>query len=65
MHNLSELILKARRAGVTVMVTYDETAALIEGREIIESVSVIGLKGCGPFPMPALAASERMSELLA
>lgn len=65
MHNLNELILKARRSGVTVMVTYDESARMLEGREIIESVSVISLKGCGPFPMPALAAAERLSEALA
>lgn len=65
MRNLTDLIGKARENGATVLVTYDQDARISEGREIIETVAVIGLRGCGPFPMPALSATERLSELLA
>jgi hypothetical protein len=64
-HNISELIVKARGLGATVLVTYDEDAKRYEGRLIIDSVQVIGLKGCGPFTMGSHYAGERLGELLA
>lgn len=65
MRNLNDLIGKAREAGATVLVTYDHGAWINEGREIVETVAVVGLRGCGPFPMPAISAAERLGELLA
>lgn len=63
-NELIALITKARRAGVTVLCTYDADALELEGREIIETVTVIGLKGCGSFPMPAITAAERLRTAL-
>lgn len=62
---LQKLVKRAREAGATVIVTHDAKALAEEGRQIISSVKVIGMKGCGPYPMPALAAAERLRELFA
>lgn len=64
-NTIANLIAKARATGATVLVTYDASMKAAEGRDIIETVQVIGLKGCGPFPMCELAATERLSEVLA
>lgn len=58
-----ELITRARAMGATVNVTHDQVARLTEGRSVIDTVQVLGLKGCGPFAMPALDAAERLREL--
>lgn len=60
---LDTLIARARAAGATVTVTYDLAAKLDEGRDIIETVQVVGL-GIGPHPMSALGAAERLREAL-
>ena len=64
-HELLELIAKARHMGAIVNVTHDQVAHIVEGREVIDSVQVIGLKGCGPHAMPPIAAAERLRELTA
>lgn len=58
-NELNVLIAKARDNGATVLVSYDLEAEL-EGRQIIQTVQVVGIKGCGPFPMPAITAAERL-----
>lgn len=63
-NELSELIKAARIAGATVLITYDDNSMIFEGREIIDTVQVIGIKGCGPFPMPAIAACERLRQVM-
>lgn len=59
------LISKAESMGAIVHVEYDMDALIDEGRTIISEVQVSGLKGCGPFPMSAIAAAERLRELTA
>lgn len=59
---LRALISKAEAMGATVKVGYDLDALISEGRSIISDLQVSGLKGCGPFPMPALAAAERLRD---
>lgn len=61
---LLELISQARAQGATVHVDYDRQAEVDEGRILIAAVQVVGLKGCGPHPMPPLYASERLRECL-
>lgn len=60
---LAKLISKAESMGATVQVEYDLDTLIDEGRSIINEVQVSGLKGCGPFPMSAIAAAERLREL--
>lgn len=60
---LQDLISKARAKGAIVKVTFDAEADLNEGRQIIDTVQVAGLMGCGPSPMPAIAAAERLRTL--
>lgn len=60
---LNDLIAKARARGAVVKVTLDPVALHKEGREIIDTVQVSGLKGCGPFPMTALGAAERLRQI--
>ncbi|MDQ0655145.1 hypothetical protein [Pseudomonas cedrina] len=62
---LKALISKAEAMGATVQVGYDMDALIGEGRSIICDVQVSGLKGCGPFPMQAITAAERLRELTA
>lgn len=62
---LKALIAKAEAAGATVSVDYDRDAFINEGREIVEFVTVQGLKGCGLYPMSALSAGERLRQALA
>lgn len=62
---LRVLISKAETMGAKVEVGYDMDALIAEGRSIITDVQVSGLKGCGQFPMSALAAAERLRELTA
>ena len=62
---LKTLISKAEAMGATVQVGYDMDALISEGRSIICEVQVSGLKGCGPFPMQAITAAERLRELTA
>lgn len=61
---LNSLIEKARAAGATVNVTHDAAAKSEEGRDIIETVQVIGLRGCGPHPMSPISAAERLRGLV-
>lgn len=60
---LKGLIKKAESLGAHVDVEYDMLAMGCEGRALIVSVQVTGLSGIGPFPMPALAAAERLRSL--
>lgn len=62
---LHALISKAEARGATVQVDYDMNALVSEGRSIICAIQVFGLKGCGPYPMPAITAAERLRELTA
>lgn len=62
---LNALISKAEAMGATVQIGYDMDALICEGRSIICGVQVSGLKGCGPFPMSAITAAERLRELTA
>jgi hypothetical protein len=59
------LISKAEGMGAVVHVEWDLDALIDEGRSIITEVQVSGLKGCGPYPMSAITASERLRELTA
>lgn len=59
---LVNLIRRARWQGAIVTVTFDQKAQSEEGREIISTVQIAGLKGCGPHPMSAIAAAERLRE---
>lgn len=61
---LQHLITLAEKAGAKVTVTHDNAAAQSEGRQLIQSVLVTGLPGCGPHPMPPIAAGERLRECL-
>lgn len=62
---LKVLIQKAEAMGATVSVGYDMDALINEGRSMINAVQVSGLKGCGPFPMQAITAAERLRVLTA
>lgn len=62
---LANLIEKARTMGAVVQVTYDEALRAAEGRVVIETILVSGLKGCGVHPMSAIGAAERLRELTA
>lgn len=59
-----DLIEKARSLGATVNVTYSEKAKLEEGRDIIQTVQISGLRGCGPHPMAPIAAAEILRTLV-
>ena len=61
---LTELIARLKRNGVSVFITYDKRAQA-EGREIIDTVQVAGVFGIGPFPMSAIGAAEAMRRVLA
>ena len=60
---IRSLIKKARANGAIVNVAYDSTAKKLEGRDIVSSVQVIGLKGFGHYPVGPIAFAERMREL--
>lgn len=62
---LRQLIQDIRDRGAIVTVTLDEAARLQEGRELIDSVQIEGVKGIGPHPMSPVAAAEAMREALA
>ena len=61
---LKTLIRRAEARGAIVDIGYDHRAAT-EGRQVIDTVAIVGLKGCGPHPMSAVGAAERLRELLA
>lgn len=65
MEELRILIDKARDKGAAVIVSFDKKAQESEGREIVNTVQVLGLEGCGSYPMTAIAAAERLRELTA
>jgi len=58
---LLAMIEAARNDGITILVTMDEDAKIFEGRDLIETVQILGLKGCGPLPMPCITAAERLA----
>lgn len=60
---IRSLIKKARANGAIVNVAYDSAAKKLEGRDIVSSVQVIGLRGFGPYPVEPIAFAERMREL--
>lgn len=62
---LKDLIEKARARGAIVEATLDQRALEVEGRQIISTVKVVGLRGVGNYPMSAIAAAERLREVLA
>jgi hypothetical protein len=60
---LHALVTRACDAGANVLVTYDHAARISEGRKIIATVQVQGVKGIGPYPMPAIRAAERLRDV--
>ena len=59
---LEALAAKARQKGATVIIN----EAMDDGGSLfIETVQVIGLKGCGTFPMSPISCAERLRELTA
>ena len=62
---IRNLIARAEAKGAVVTVQIDEAALESEGREIIKTVHVLGLKGVGPHPMSLISAAERLREALA
>jgi hypothetical protein len=61
---LRELVEKARCMGALVEVAHDAHATATEGRQVIDMVRVVGVKGIGPFPMPAIAAAEALRQFV-
>ena len=61
MNDINALIEAARAKGATVLVSYDDEALRQEGRNIIETVTVIGLRGVGP-QMPAVLARHGVDQ---
>ena len=61
---LIELIRKIKVIGGNVTVTYDNEALQNEGRQIIDTVQISGVKGIGPYPMSAIGAAESMRRAL-
>lgn len=49
--------------GAIVNVGFDRMVKKLEGRDIVSSIQVIGLKGFGPYPVGPVAFAERMREL--
>lgn len=62
---IRNLIARAEARGAVVTVQIDEGALEAEGREIIDTVQVVGLKGVGSHPMSLISAAERLREALA
>ncbi|MBB4861501.1 hypothetical protein HNP46_000312 [Pseudomonas nitritireducens] len=60
---LQALIGRAQALGAKVYCQYDMDTLRSEGRYIVTSIQVTGLPGCGPNPMPPIAAAERLREL--
>lgn len=60
---LRELVNKARTNGLEIEVEIDKGLERDEGRKVIGSVRVITRgQGIGPYPMPPIAAAERLRE---
>lgn len=57
------MIKKAREQGAIVNVAYDSMAKKLEGRDIVSSVQVIGLRGFGPYPVGPIAFADRVREI--
>lgn len=62
---LRDLVERLRAHGAQVDVTYDAALQASEGRDVIDSVTVAGVRGIGPHPMAPIAAAERIREALA
>jgi hypothetical protein len=62
---LLELIERLRATGADVTVTMDAEAKASEGRELVATVQVAGVRGIGPAPMAPIAAAEAISAALA
>lgn len=60
---LHALVKKARDKGAIVNVAYDSLIKRVEGRDIISSIQVIGIKGFGPYPVGPIAFAERMRSI--
>lgn len=58
---LERLIHRATAYGAVVIVDEGQDR---DGRFSIETVRIVGLPGCGPFPMSAIGAAERLRELV-
>jgi len=61
---LKALIERVRAMGAEVNVLYDTELVTREGRWIIDRVQIRGLGGCGPHPMSALSAAEKIRSLI-
>lgn len=61
---LRALIEQLREHGASVALTYDEELRASEGREVIATVTVSGVRGIGPEPMSPISAAERMREAI-
>jgi hypothetical protein len=62
---LLNLIEALRIHGAEITVTMDEEARASEGRDLIATVTVAGVRGIGPYPMAPIAAAEAMRAALA
>ena len=61
---LLALISKVKSLGGKVTVEWDATAKEREGRDIISTVQIQNMPGCGPHPMSPISAAERMREIV-
>jgi len=61
---LKALIERVRAMGAEVNVMYDTELVTREGRWVIDRVQIRGLGGCGPHPMSALSAAEKIRSLI-
>lgn len=60
---LNTMVKQVRAKGAIVNVAIDRTIKRVEGRDIISSLQVIGLKGFGHYPVGPIAFAERVREL--
>ena len=60
---IHDLISKAKANGAIVNVGFDRMVKKLDGRDIVSSIQVIGLRGFGSYPVGPIAFAERMREL--
>lgn len=61
---LLTLISKVKSLGGKVTVEWDTATKEREGRDIISTVQIQNVPGCGPHPMSPISAAERMREIV-
>lgn len=60
-----DMVKHVRAKGAIVNVAYDSLIKRVEGRDIVSSIQVIGLKGFGHYPVGPIAFAERMRSIIA